>query len=160
MWAAHYSSLAQHFTSPLWEAAKASNTGCRIWSLPKHFMLGSVTANWWVGILGLWQGKEHTCPYAGVYAHMHMFEYAWWPLTARWFWVRCQAPSWALHRIKSNSVSPRGSGTGLSHSAPSAPHTIPIVVLFNEEESTWRVSLVTSWALYSNDEDGRLPVST
>lgn len=81
------------------EAAEASDTGCRIWSLPEHFMLQSVTANWRVGVLGLWWGRKntqrarmhahihqhthaHTLPYASMCSHMHTFGCVRWPLNS------------------------------------------------------------------------------
>ncbi len=131
-WAAHYLLTPR----PLWEAAKASTLACQISSLPKHFMVSSVTANWWVGIPGL-RHSRNTHAHAQACMHTHIFGYERWPLAACRVWVQCQAPSWALHRIKSSSV-PQACCTGFRHCSPSAPQTIPIVLLFNEEESTWK----------------------
>lgn len=56
-------SLVRHRSTshPFWEAARATN--CWISTLPKHFMLSSVTANWWGSVLGLRHSIKHTCPY-------------------------------------------------------------------------------------------------
>lgn len=87
--ASQFTSTALCFPSER-EAAEASDTGCRIRSLPEHFMLHSVTANWWVGVLGLWWGRKndtesthrHTHSYKSMCSHMHMFGCVRWPLNS------------------------------------------------------------------------------
>lgn len=118
------------------EAAKACTLAARISSIPKHFMLSSVTANWWVSIPGL--RLQYTNTHAHTQACMH---------THIWVCVVASrslpglgpvpGSSWALHRIKSSSV-PRACCTGFRQCSPSVPQTIPIVLLFNEEELTWK----------------------
>lgn len=67
--------------------------------------------------------------------HTHINGFVWRRSAA--CWVQCQAPSWVPHRIKSSSVR-QAWHMGCSHSSPCAPQTTAIVLLFNEEEPTWR----------------------
>lgn len=125
----YYHSTLQQLTSLL-RGCRGQLTGCWISSLPKHFMLSSVTANWWAS-----RGSKHTCLYTSMYAHTHI-------------WV-CVVASRSLPGLGPVPGSVLGSPqnkeqlcsrvccTGFSQCSPSAPQTIPIVLLFNEEESTW-----------------------